>query len=207
MGDLMMEKEMKKQTKVLYINCCPREESRTERLAQELLKKLQEKRNSDNSYLEVEEMKLYEQNLQPLNLDRLNRRTKLIDMQDYSDPMFGYAKTFAAADIIIIAAPFWDLSFPSELKIYLENIYATGIVSKYGPDGMPVGLCKAEKLYYVTTAGGPYDPKYSYDYWKDLALNFFGMKETELIKAEMLDVYGFNPEEIMKKAMEEIVVE
>lgn len=50
-----------------------------------------------------------------------------------------------------------DLSFPARLKIYLENIYVTGIVSKYDENGRPRGLCRAERLYYVTTAGGPFD--------------------------------------------------
>ena len=38
-------------------------------------------------------------------------------------------------------------------KESLENIYVTGIVTKYGTDGRPEGLCSAKKLYYVTTAG------------------------------------------------------
>ena len=42
-----------------------------------------------------------------------------------------YAKQFAGADTIVIAAPFWDLSFPAILKTYIENIYVTGIVSRY----------------------------------------------------------------------------
>ena len=30
-----------------------------------------------------------------------------------------------------MAAPFWDLSFPAQLKIYIESIYASGIVTRY----------------------------------------------------------------------------
>ena len=50
-------------------------------------------------------------------------------------------------DIIVIGAPFWDLSFPAILKIFIENIYVTGLVTKFGENGKPVGLCKAKKLY------------------------------------------------------------
>ena len=38
-------------------------------------------------------------------------------------------RTIANADKIVIAAPFWDMSFPSLLKVYIENIYTIGIVS------------------------------------------------------------------------------
>lgn len=59
-------------------------------------------------------------------------------------------------------------------------------------------------LTYVTTAGGPYDPAYSYGYVENLAKNFFGIPETQLIKAEMLDVEGYNAEEILEKAIMQV---
>lgn len=118
--------------------------------------------------------------------------------------MFGLARQWANADTIVVAAPYWDLSFPAILKTYIENIYVTGIVSVYGPDGRPQGLCKADKLYYVTSAGGPYEETYSYGYISALARDFFGIKETKLIKAEMMDVDGFDAEAILKKTIDEI---
>ena len=177
----------------LYINCCLRKGSRTNRLAKAVLQKL------GGDYTEL---KLYEENLRPLDSETLNKRTALIEQGDYSDPMFDYAKQFANADTIIIAAPYWDLSCPAMLKIYIENIYVTGIVSAYDENGMPVGLCKAKELTYVTTAGGPYDPTYSYGYIESLAKNFFGIPETHLVKAEMLDIIGNNAEEILKQEIE-----
>ena len=177
---------------ILYINACVREDSRTDRIARALLDQL------GGGY---EELCLPDLNILPLDEERLNRRTQLIESGQYDDPLFDYAKQFAAADTIVIAAPFWDLSFPATLKIYLENIYVIGIVSEYGADGMPHGLCKADKLYYVTTAGGPFTPGYSYDYIKELATVCFGINKTELIKAEMLDVYGFDADEIVRSTI------
>ncbi len=177
---------------ILYINCCVREESRTNILAQAVLQKLGG---------EIAQIDLYKENLHPLDKETLAKRTALIEKGDYNDSMFDYAKQFAAADEIVIAAPYWDLSFPAMLKIYFENIYITGVVSEYGENGMPHGLCKAKRIIYVTTAGGPYDPTYSYGYVESLAKNFFGIPETQLIKAEMLDVEGYNPEEILSKAI------
>lgn len=172
---------------VLFINCCPREHSRTRYLAGKLLKKL-----GDH-----EELDLYAEALAPLTNGSLERRTALIEKGDYSDSMFSYAKQFASANTIVIAAPFWDLSFPSMLKTYIENIYVTGIVSKYGEDGIPIGLCKASRLYYITTAGGPLDERFGYEYIKALAQNAFGIKDVTLIKAEMLDIAGNDPQQIL----------
>ena len=46
---------------------------------------------------------------------------------EFNDHIFDYAKDFAKADTIVIAAPFWDLSFPASLKCYIEAINILGI--------------------------------------------------------------------------------
>lgn len=176
---------------ILFINCCPRKNSRTKFLAEKLLNKL-------GDYTEVS---LENENILPLNEERLSYRTELISKQEFSDSVFDYAKQFASADTIVIAAPFWDLSFPAKLKVYIENIYVTGIVSRYNEEGKPEGMCRAKKLYYVTTAGGYYDGRFSYDYIKELAENYLGIDETVLIKAEMLDIYGNDPGKILTDAI------
>ena len=182
---------------ILYINACVREDSRTDRIARALLNKL------GGDY---QELFLPELDIRPLDEVALNRRTLLIESRRYDDPLFDPAKQFARADTIVIAAPFWDLSFPAILKTYLENIYVIGVVSEYGADGLPHGLCRAEKLYYVTTAGGPYLPDYSYAYIRALATGCFGIKSTELIKAEMLDVEGFDADEIVRSTINHITL-
>ena len=101
----------------------------------------------------------------------------------------------------MLAAPLWDLCFPAQLKLYLENIYITGIVTRYDEAGCPVGLCRAQKLYYVSTSGGPYDPRFSYQYLRALCVECFGIPETELLMAENLDVDGSDPEAILRDAM------
>ena len=179
---------------ILYINSSIRNNSRTNKLALALLNKL-------GDYKEV---KLDDLNLKPLNEKTLNFRTNLINNKDYNNSIFDLAKQFADADTIVICAPYYDGSFPSLLKLYLENIYITGIISKYSDKGIPIGLCKASKLYYVTTAGGRYNPSFSYEYIKDLSVNMFGIKDTKLIYAENLDIIGNNPEEILNKAIKEI---
>ena len=178
----------------LYINCCVRKDSRTDRLARAVLAKTGE----------YTELFLPSEDIKPLTEEMLKKRTELLANGSFEDPMFRYARQFAEADKIVISAPFWDGSFPSLLKVYIENIYAVGIVSRYGADGMPVGLCGAEELVYVTTAGGPYIPDFSYGYIKAIAGTCFGIKKTKLVKAEMLDIEGMDAEKILSDAINNI---
>lgn len=178
----------------LYINCCVRSESRTDRLARAVLAGM-----GDYTELYLPEMPLH-----PLTREALDRRSALQAAGDFEDPMFDLAHQFADAERIVIGAPFWDGSFPSVLKVYLENIYAIGIVTDYAPDGMPVGMCRAKELVYVTTAGGRYIPDYSYEYIRSLAGRYFGIDNTRLVMAEMLDIAGFDAEQIMQDALRTI---
>ena len=182
----------------LYIKSCPRGDSRTDKLARALLSTL-----GDHEELDVVK-EAAAGKLQPLTDDTLMFRESMIAAGNYTHPMFDYAKQFADADTIVIAAPYWDLSFPAALKLYVENIYIKGLVSYYEGDGRPHGMCKAEKLYYVTTSGGPYDPTYSYDYIATLVTTCFGIKETELIYVDMLDIDGVNPNDLIEAKIAEL---
>ncbi len=179
---------------VLYINACVRTESRTNRLAKALL----------NKFGFFEEVKLTDMELKPLNEERLDYRSTQIEKRNYDDSIFKLSNQFAEADVIVVSAPYWDGQFPAILKTYIENIYSVGIVTKYDGNGCPQGLCKAEKLYYVTTAGGSYNPRFSFDYIDYLVKNMFGIKETELIYAEYLDIEGNDAEEILSKVISNI---
>ena len=180
---------------ILFINACVREESRTKRLADKLLKTLEGP---------VEEVKLSAVNF-PVADDRfLKKRDALIAAERFDDPMFALARQFASADEIVIAAPYWDLSFPAALKQYIEQINVTGITFRYSEEGMPIALCRAKKLYYVMTAGGAYVPEeFGFGYVKALAQSFYGIQECVLIKAVGLDIVGADVEGILAAAERE----
>ena len=48
--------------------------------------------------------------------DFLATRDALREKEAYDSPMFALAREFAAAEKIVVAAPYWDLSFPAVLK-------------------------------------------------------------------------------------------
>ena len=178
--------------KVLFINACVRPCSRTLELAETLLRKLQG---------EVQEAKLSQLTLPVLDLKGMEKRDRAVQENDFSDPLFDVAKQFAAADIIVIAAPYWDLMFPAVLKTYFENITVSNLTFRYSKQGRPESLCKAKVLYYVTTAGGFIGQNdFGFAYVKALALGFFEIPEIHRYAAEGLDIFGADVNKIMDDA-------
>ena len=178
---------------ILFIDACVREDSRTKRLAKALLTKLGE---------EAVHVALEGISFGVTDETYLKKRDSLIAKSAFDDEMFALARQFAMADTIVIAAPYWDLSFPAMLKQYIEAINVLGITFEYTAEGFPKGLCKADKLYYVTTAGGRYVPEeFGFGYIKALAQNFYGIKDVEQVKATGLDIMGADQEAIMNEAI------
>ncbi len=181
---------------ILLVNACVRKDSRTKKLADALLSNLEG---------EVTEVRLKDIEFELSDEDFLTRRDALIQAGSFDDASFRLARQFADAETIVIAAPYWDLSFPAMLKQYIEHINVLGITFEYTPEGFPKGLCKAEKLYYVMTAGGNFVPEeFGFGYVKTLANSFYGIQDVKLIKAIGLDIYGADPDEIMKEAIDDM---
>lgn len=178
---------------ILFINACVRSNSRTLRLAERFLSAMTS---------EIKEVCL-ENIAFPLTDQKfLTFRDNCIKTGDFSAEIFQLAKDFAAADEIVIAAPYWDLSFPAALKQYFEQINVLGLTFVYTEEGFPRSLCKAEKLTYITTSGGPIiSDEFGFGYIKALANNFYGISDVNYIKAEGLDIIGADVEKILDNAL------
>ena len=177
---------------ILLINACVRPDSRTLRLAKHLLAHL------DGSVTEID---LEREALRPLTGETLAQREAILGRGELDAPMLRFARAFAAADEIVVAAPYWDLSFPAAVKTFFEHVTVTGVTFSYGADGRPVGHCRAKRLFYVMTAGGPIlPPNHGFAYVRDLAAMFYGIPEVVLFSAEMLDVVGEDVEQRLRDA-------
>ena len=178
---------------ILFVNACVRKNSRTRLLAEYILAQL------DGTVTEVNPAT----ETKPIVSEQfINRRNKSSETGVFDDPVYAPARQFSEADIIVIAAPYWDLSFPAVLKAYFEQINVLGLTFEYTADGFPRGLCRAKKLIYVTTAGGPIvSDEYGYGYVKALAQNFYGIPDVCQVKAEGLDMIGADVEEILNNAL------
>lgn len=96
----------------------------------------------------------------------------------------------ARADLVVVGAPYWDLGFPAALKVYLEWACTLGITFGYTQAGEQRGLCRAERLIYITTAGGPLeDRNFGYEYVRGVA-GMLGIINTHCVAAQGLDIRG-----------------
>ena len=181
---------------ILFINACVRKASRTRQLAEQLLTRLQQ------PYAEI---RLHEMTFPVVNEDFLAQRDRLIAAGEFQSPVFDLARQFAEAETIVIAAPYWDLSFPAALKQYLEQINVVGLTFRYTQEGVPLGLCRAGRLFFVTTAGGNYVPEeFGFGYIRALARNYYGIDDVRLIQATGLDLEGADTDALVSAAAEAI---
>lgn len=186
---------------VLYIDCCIRgEESRTRQLGEAFLFGL-----AIRETFTVERLTLMEEPLIPLAGDFFLQRERLLENGELNHPRFRYAHQFASAERIVIAAPFWDLSVPALLKIYIENISVQGITFDVDEDMGLFGICRAEKMFFLTTRGGDYRQsplETGIPMMRNLA-TFFGIKEFDYVAADGLDLLIEPPEVILGRAIRE----
>lgn len=181
---------------ILFVNACPRPRSRTLELARQVLGRMGGR---------VREICLFEECPAYLTRESLELRDRCLAAGETSHPLLRYAREFAEADEIVIAAPYWDLSFPAMLKAYLENVSVVGVTFRYGQNGIPMGLCKAKKLCYVTTAGGFIgENDFGFSYVKALSETLFGIGSVTRIAAEGLDISADSEREAMQNAMRRI---
>ncbi len=181
---------------VLFIDACIRgEASRSKKIAETFLENL----NEENYF--VTHLNLMIEDLKPLINEEFEERQALLEKNELNHPRFHYAHEFANADIIVIAAPFWDLSFPALLKIYIENVSVDGITFTSTSDGLK-GLCKATNMFFFTSRGGFYfnaTSEQATPYLKELC-KFFGIGHFNYISADGMDVEGYDSDKSLNEA-------
>lgn len=174
--------------KLIFIDSCMREESRTKRIATPIIAELSKR-------YEVERIALEGASYPAVDSKTLQDRNNGIVPEHF----VVLAKKVAAADRIVIAAPFWDMSFPAILKLFIENLSLFGVTFNTD-DKTCYGLCRCQKLLYITTRGmniSTGDPlEQATPYLKALSF-LWGLGEIVTISAQNLDYSS--PEEIEDK--------
>ena len=185
---------------VLFIDACPRprEQSRSYRLGVAFL----DAYVAAHPDARVETMRLDEMQLAPLTGEAEARRSELIDRGRPDNVMFAPARSFALAELIVVCAPYWDFAFPASLKVLIEHVCVRTLTFTYVND-RPVGLCRAENLVYLTSAGGFIgENNWGGDYLRAVTGQLLGVKRFHQISAEGLDVLGADAGAILADAME-----
>lgn len=127
---------------IVYLNCCIRkEESRTLKIATPIIEKIKEKHN-------VTEINLYDMELIPYNSDEYAKKVN----GEYNSKYYEYSKLIANCDGLIIASPFWDMSFPAQLKVFLEGISLFDVMF-VSDDKKCNGIAKCPFMALITTRG------------------------------------------------------
>jgi len=108
---------------------------------------------------------------------------------------------FLAADALVIAAPMYNFTIPTQLKAWIDRIAVAGQTFRYTEAG-PEGLCGDKKLVIVSTAGGLHAGQPSgvgHEEYLKLMFGFLGITDIEIVRAEGL-AYG---DDMRTKAMGE----
>ncbi|MCR4939729.1 MAG: NAD(P)H-dependent oxidoreductase [Treponemataceae bacterium] len=191
--------------RILVVDCCIRKEkSATRKLLESYLRFRSDGVDAPGGDLtEIERLYLTEEKLVPLTAEDIEHRQSLLDAGNLNDPVFRYAKQFSMADEILIAAPYWDWSFPSLLKVYIEHVSVSGISFIYrGPS--PTGLCKAKKIRYFSTCGGFTEgPHEGVSYIRRVG-KAFGINEVQEYTIEGLDIDPEKRDEVLASGIERL---
>ena len=111
---------------------------------------------------------------------------------------------FIAADAIVIAAPMYNFSVPSQLKAWIDRISVAGKTFTYDENG-PKGLAGGKKVVIVSTAGGLHAGQPSgvgHEDYLQVVLRFLGISDIEVVRAQGL-AYGEAPRAAALSAAQE----
>lgn len=102
-----------------------------------------------------------------------------------------YIDELFAADIIVVGAPMYNFSIPSQLKAWVDRISVSGRTFRYGANG-PEGLVKGKTVFVASARGGVYSgdaPAAVMDHQESYLLGvlaFIGLTNVTVIRAEGL---------------------
>jgi FMN-dependent NADH-azoreductase len=66
---------------------------------------------------------------------------------------------FLAADVVVIGAPMYNFTLPTQLKAWLDRIVVNGVTFRYTAEGKPEGLVSGKKVIVALSRGGFYGPE------------------------------------------------
>ncbi|MGI2935692.1 FMN-dependent NADH-azoreductase [Vibrio diabolicus] len=94
-----------------------------------------------------------------------------------------------AADILVIAAPMYNFTVPTQLKNWIDLIARAGVTFKYTENGVQ-GLIEGKKAIVITTRGGIHkdSPTDNVTPYLRTVLGFVGITDVEFVYAEALNM-------------------
>lgn len=114
---------------------------------------------------------------------------------------------FLAADIVVIGAPMYNFTIPSQLKAWIDRILVAGKTFSYSEKGVE-GLAKGKRVIVTISRGGLYGPGTpaaagehleTYLRW---VFGFIGITDPEIIIAEGLQLGAEQREKAVTGALQ-----
>jgi FMN-dependent NADH-azoreductase len=96
---------------------------------------------------------------------------------------------FLAADVIVVGAPLYNFSIPSQLKAWIDRVAQVGRTFKYTETG-PVGLAGGKTVIVASTRGGVYSTSEGgramehQESYLQTVFGFFGISDVRVVRAE-----------------------
>jgi FMN-dependent NADH-azoreductase len=113
---------------------------------------------------------------------------------------------FLAADIVVIGAPMYNFTIPSQLKAWLDRILVAGKTFKYSAQG-PEGLAGDKRLIIAIARGGfygagtPSAAAEHHETYLRAVFNLIGIANPEIIVAEGVQVGPEQREKALESAL------
>jgi FMN-dependent NADH-azoreductase len=114
---------------------------------------------------------------------------------------------FLAADIVVIGAPMYNFTIPSQLKAWIDRVVVAGKTFKYGAQG-PEGLAGNKRVIVAISRGGFYGPgtpaavlEHLETYLRGV-FGFIGVTKLEFISADGIQVGPEHREKALASALQ-----
>lgn len=111
---------------------------------------------------------------------------------------------FLAADIVVIGAPMYNFTIPTQLKAWIDRILVAGKTFRYTENG-PEGLAGGKRVIIASSRGGIYSegPAAAVDFQETYlkhVFGFIGIHDIEYVRAEGLNLGAGQREAAMTRA-------
>ena len=114
---------------------------------------------------------------------------------------------FLAADTVVVGAPMYNFTLPTQLKAWIDRLAIAGRTFRYTADG-PQGLVKGKRVIVALARGGIYDPgspaaalEHLETYLRGI-FNFIGI-EPEFVAADGLNISPEQRQQSIRAALGE----
>lgn len=115
---------------------------------------------------------------------------------------------FLDADVVVIGAPVYNFTIPSQLKAWIDRISVAGSTFRYTEAG-PEGLCGGKKVIIVSTAGGLHvgqPTSVGHEDFLKVLFGFIGVTDLQFVFAHGL-AYGDEPRANAMTAAQKLIAE